>query len=92
MTNQDRAEKIVREFYAIKPDEELIPQGNAAILARLITSQLDKAVREAEIEHCERCHEEGFASAREKAANIFHEHYPNEPVIEQAIRKMEAEK
>lgn len=91
MTNQERAEKIV----AIQcPDMDV---EEARYLAEEITSQLDEAQREIvekkltwAAKESDTAYAKGFAAAREKAADIFHEHYPNEPVIERGIREMEA--
>lgn len=69
MTNQERAEKIVRFVIDAKDSKQAMD---------FVYSQLDEAVREAwgkdDLDHFERVQKqgfrEGFASARERAAGI----------------------
>ena len=81
MTNQERAERIVRETSYGYADTEL--RGVAPGNVRWVTAQLDEAVREALINHTnDQGYQlayitgkiDGFASAVEKAAGITSEH------------------
>lgn len=80
MTNQERADKLDAEIYGLTPE----------IRIKLIASQLDEVFREAlqyRPEHCQLAKLEGFALAREKAAEILEscQWDKNDPDIENRV-------
>lgn len=85
MTNQDRAEKIVKIFigYEKASDksfyDEVLVQLDEAVANEFAEGALDQQRRCAK--HCEQQRAEGFAAAREQAAGMFKpDKYPDVPV------------